>query len=92
MTEEALKREKERKERAFYRVGLARASQLIYQKSSGGEDVTGEYDLGGAKPVDLEEMDGEIDRYLPEEEEEKEKEKGVHVLDGSFRKSRYDMY
>ena len=86
-TEERLRREQEEKERAFYRVGLARATQLIYKGGRGDEDA-GLYDLGGAKPVEREIVVDDSDLYDPEEEEARRIETG----DWNSRKSRHDMY
>lgn len=93
ITEEILKREKEEKERTFYRVDLARASQLIYQdKSAKGDEEAGRYDLGGAKSVALDDIEQDEDMYVPEEEEERDGAGNIRVVDGGYRKSRYDLY
>ncbi len=87
-TEERMRREQEEKERSFYRVDLARATQLIYRENQ--EEEEGLYDLGGAKPVEREELeDDESTMYLPEEEAMK----GDGGCDWApTRKSRYDLY
>lgn len=92
MTEEALKREQDEKDRAFYRVGLAQASQMIYRGSSGqAEEEASRYDLGGGKAVVLDDMDSdEEEMYAPEEEERSGS--GIRVVDGEYRKSRHDLY
>ena len=91
MTEEALKREQDEKDRAFYRVGLAQASQMIYRGSSGqAEEDASRYDLGGGKAVVLDDMDSEEEMYVPEEEERSGG--GIRVVDGEYRKSRHDLY
>lgn len=87
-TEERLRREQEEKERAFYRVGLARATQLIYRGGRGDEEDAGLYDLGGAKPVEREIVVDDSDLYDPEEEDTRRIETG----DWNSRKSRHDLY
>lgn len=91
MTEEILKREQNEKDRAFYRVGLAQASQMIYRGSSGqAEEDASRYDLGGGKAVVLDDMDSEEEMYVPEEEERSGG--GIRAVDGEYRKSRHDLY
>jgi hypothetical protein len=89
-TEEMIRREREEKERTFYRVGLARATQLIYRENR--EEDDGVYDLGGAKPVEREELEMDSDTDGGGVEEEEVRGNGG-VSDGyAPRKSRYELY
>jgi len=85
VTEDMIRQEREEKDRAFYRIGLAKATQLIYRDNHGDEEA-GLYDLGGAKPVDkdVEALD-DSDMYVPPEEETDDNWNAP-------RKSRYDLY
>ena len=86
VTEDMMRREQEEKDRAFYRIGLAKASQLIYKENRDDEEAE-LYDLGGAKPVekDAVAMD-DFDMYVPPEEEE------TCSNWNAPRKNRYDLY
>jgi hypothetical protein len=85
VTEDMLRQEREEKDRAFYHIGLAKATQLIYRDNRGDEEA-GLYDLGGAKPVDKDAVElDDSDMYVPPEEETGDNWNAP-------RKSRYDLY
>ncbi len=86
VTEDMMRREQEEKDRAFYRIGLAKASQLIYKENRDDEEAE-LYDLGGAKPVEKDAVTtDDFDMYVPPEEEE------TCSNWNAPRKNRYDLY